>query len=97
MNEEDAEEIEVVSVEKLDDPPREPDADETWWEAVIASDKGQHTIHAWATGTAEIRLPEDPVERDECGRGEIEKLANLHRQIDVVYALHPIELRVALS
>jgi len=98
MDKEDAEEIEVVSVEKLEEPPREPDTDKSRWAITIASDEGQHTIHAWMTGTAEIRLPEDPDERDQWVRGEIEKLAILYGEIDVLYdvlyALQPIELRV---
>jgi len=97
MDEEEAEEIEVVSIEQLEEPPREPDADKAWWEIVIASDEGQHTIYAWVTGTAEIRLPEDADERDQWVRGELEKLAALYREIDVLYALQPLELRVPLS
>ena len=94
---EDGEDVRVVNVEKLDAPPREPDADKSWWSVVVASKEGQHTLHVWVTGTAEIRLPEDPDERNAWVRGEMEKQAALYDEIDVLYALHPFELRVPLS
>jgi hypothetical protein len=40
------------------------------------------------SGTAEIRLPEDPDEQNEWVRGEVEKLGRLYDDIDVLYAMH---------
>lgn len=80
----------VDRVERLEESPYDPGADQAWWEADVRTDEdGPLTVKLWTTSTDEHAFQGDPEERV---REELERLSRLY-ELDILYALSPIQLR----
>lgn len=84
-------EIEIMRLQRLGEPPRDPSADETWWEADVSSEGiGPYTILLWVTQTDEMKIRGDV---DGWVREELQRQAGLFAgDPSVLHARSPIQL-----
>ena len=79
--------INIVSFERLPEPPMNPGADQTWWEAEVTADNANAFHRVWVyvagarTGVS-----------DDWARAELEKLGEKHG-LGKLYSYQPFELR----
>jgi len=80
------EEIRILDITKLDEPPAGRETDRAWWRADLESEESRHTILLWAADAAAQRVEEGWL------RGEIERLADRYRTLSALGVMSPFHL-----
>ncbi len=74
----------IVRFERLRGNPRNPNMDQTWWEADVASESAFYKIHIWVQGAGNTD--------DDWAHSELEKLAQMYTP-GQLYGYNPFELQ----
>lgn len=76
--------VNILRFQRLPGNPRNPNMDQTWWEADVASESSFYTVHVWVWGRGNTD--------DEWAHGELVKLTEMHHA-GALYGYEPFELQ----
>ena len=74
--------VRITRFQRLPGNPRNPNMDQTWWEADVVSESAFYTVYVWTPGASND---------DAWARSELEKLGAKHG-VGKLYGFSPIEL-----
>ncbi len=76
--------VTITRFERLPGNPRNPNMDQTWWEADVESESAFYTMHIWVDSPRNTD--------DQWAHEELEKLARIHG-VGQLYGYSPFELQ----
>ncbi len=75
--------VTITRFERLPGNPKNPNMDQTWWEADVASESAFYTIHVWVQGARNTD--------DDWAYNELQKLTQMY-SAGQLYGYNPFEL-----